>query len=71
MTPDHLIALIKYMVEEASLCPESEAGDKRVAMERQNCIAKRVDLLMSCLAENHSHLQAVVSFIRSIPPSSM
>ncbi|XP_022317209.2 integrator complex subunit 1-like [Crassostrea virginica] len=71
LTPDHLIALIKYTVEEAILlCPESEAGDKRVAMERQNCIANRVDLLMSCLAENHSHLQAVVSFIRSIPPSS-
>lgn len=71
MTPDHLIALIKFIVEESTLLfPDDETGDKKVPTERQNSIANRVDLLMACIAENHSHLHKVVTYIRNIPITS-
>lgn len=71
LTPDHLIALIKFIVEESTLLlPEGEAGDKKVSTEKQNSIANRVDLLMACIAENHSHLHNVVTYIRNIPNTS-
>lgn len=71
LTPDHLIALIKFIVEESTLLfPDDETGDKKVPTERQNSIANRVDLLMACIAENHSHLHKVVTYIRNIPITS-
>lgn len=71
MTPDHLIALIKFIVEESTLLfPDDETGDKKAPTERQNSIANRVDLLMACIAENHSHLHKVVTYIRNIPNTS-
>ncbi|XP_061168184.1 integrator complex subunit 1-like [Saccostrea echinata] len=71
LNPYHLIALINYIVEESILLfPDSKGEDKKVFTSRQTSIASRIELLMLCIADNHSNLQRVVTHIRDIPSTS-